>query len=159
MSDVPRTRSGLVLRTMRPADLPDVLNIERRSFSIPWQEATFRGLLRRHSASLFVAEDEGRLVGYAVLWFRADEAELGDLAVHPEARRHGLGRWILDGALREARLRGATHVFLEVREGNADARRMYEKAGFETVGVRPSYYTEPVEDAILMRRPSDTSRD
>jgi [ribosomal protein S18]-alanine N-acetyltransferase len=159
MSDVPRVRSGLVLRVMRPADLPDVLHIERRSFSIPWQEATFRGLLRRHSAALFVAEDAGLLVGYAVLWFAADGAELGDLAVHPEARRRGLGRWILEGTLREARLRGAAHVFLEVREGNADARRMYEKSGFETVGVRPSYYTEPVEDAILMRRPIDTSGD
>lgn len=144
---------------MRPSDLPGVLYIERRSFSMPWEEATFRGLLRRHTAALFVAEDAGQLIGYAVLWFAADEAELGDLAVHPEARRRGLGRWILEGALREARLRGATHVFLEVREANAGARRMYEKAGFETVGVRPSYYTHPVEDAILMRRPSYPSND
>ncbi len=159
MSDVPGSRSDLVLRAMRLADLPDVLHIERRSFAIPWQEATFRGLLRRNSAALFVAEDTGLLVGYAVLWFVAEEAELGDLAVLPEIRRLGLGRWILERAMREAGLRGATHMFLEVREGNADARRLYEKSGFETVGARPSYYTEPVEDAILMRRPLDTSGD
>lgn len=149
-------RSGLVLRLMRESDLPDVLYIERRSFSIPWQEATFRGLMRRQSASLLVAEDGRDLVGYAVMWFAADEVELGDLSVHPEARRRGLGRWILEGAMREASDRGAAQMFLGVREANADARRLYERAGFVNVGVRPSYYSEPVEDAILMRRQLDT---
>lgn len=141
---------------MTLADIPQVLHIERRSFSIPWHETTFRGLLRRRSASLLVADDAGGIVGYAVLWYAADEAELGDLAVLPEVRRQGLGRWILDRALVEAARRGAEAVFLEVRAGNEEARRLYESAGFETVGVRPSYYSEPVEDAILMRRLLDT---
>ena len=141
---------------MSLADIPQVLHIERRSFTIPWQEQTFRGLLHRRSATLLVAEDAGRIVGYAALWYAADEAELGDLAVLPEARRRGLGRWILDGALAEAARRGAEQVFLEVRSSNEDARRLYEKAGFDTVGVRPSYYSEPVEDAILMRRVLNT---
>ncbi|MDH3296778.1 MAG: ribosomal protein S18-alanine N-acetyltransferase [Gemmatimonadota bacterium] len=152
MPDVPAARSGLVLRKMVLSDLPDVVRIENRSFSTPWQEATFRGLLRRRSAALLAAEDAGRLVGYAVLWFAANEAELGDIAVLPEARRRGLGRWILEGALRAARDRGAEEVYLEVREANVEARRLYEKAGFETIGTRPSYYSSPVEDAILMRR-------
>ncbi|TFG66728.1 MAG: ribosomal-protein-alanine N-acetyltransferase [Gemmatimonadales bacterium] len=157
MSDVPTNRPGPVLRVMRESDLRDVLHIERRSFSIPWQESTFRGLMRRASASLLVAEEGGVVVGFAVMWFAADEAELGDLSVHPEARRRGLGGWILKGAMREAGRRGAAQVFLEVREANTDARRLYEKAGFVNVGVRPSYYTEPVEDAILMRCSLDTS--
>lgn len=140
------------MRAMTVADIPEVLHIERRSFSIPWQEPTFRGLLRRRSASLLVAEEAGTIVGYAALWYAADEAELGDLAVLPEARRQGLGRWILDRAMEDAKRRGAEQVFLEVRASNEDARRLYEKAGFDTVGVRPSYYSQPVEDAILMRR-------
>lgn len=159
MSDVPEGRSDRVLRVMRESDLPAVLHIERRSFSIPWQETTFRGLMRRHSASLLVAEEAGVLVGYAVLWYAANEAEIGDLSVLPEARRRGLGRWILEGAMREAGRRGAVQVFLEVREANADARRLYEKAGFVNVGVRPAHYSEPVEDAILMRRALDTPED
>ncbi len=138
---------------MRESDLRDVLHIERRSFTVPWSEATFRGLLRRQSAALLVGEEDGRLVGYAVLWFAAGEAELGDLAVHPESRSRGLGRWLLHGALAEAARRGAAEVYLEVRESNAAARRLYERAGFATTGVRPDYYTEPREDAILMRRP------
>lgn len=138
---------------MRESDLRNVLHIERRSFTVPWSEATFRGLLRRQSAALLVGEEGGELIGYAVLWFAAGEAELGDLAVHPDARGRGLGRWLLHGALAEAARQGAAEVYLEVRESNAAARRLYERAGFATTGLRPDYYTEPPEDAILMRRP------
>lgn len=142
----------LVLRPMQEADLRQVLHIERRSFTIPWSDATFRGLLRRQSTALLVAERVGEVVGYAVLWFAADEAELGDMAVLPEARRRGLGRWLLDGALAEAARRGAKRVYLEVRESNTAARSLYERAGFETAGTRADYYSEPKEDAILMMR-------
>lgn len=144
---------GIVLRPMREADLRQVLHIERRSFTIPWSDTTFRGLLRRQSATLLVAERAGEVVGYAALWFAADEAELGDLAVLPEARGRGLGRRLLDAALAEAMRRGAKKVYLEVRESNAAARRLYERAGFTTAAVRSDYYTEPREDAILMTRP------
>lgn len=143
---------GLVLRPMQEADLRQVLHIERRSFTIPWSDATFRGLLRRQSTALLVAERAGQVVGYAVLWFAADEAELGDMAVLPEERRRGLGRWLLEGALAEAARRGAKRVYLEVRESNAAARSLYELAGFEVAGTRPDYYSEPKEDAILMTR-------
>lgn len=141
-----------ILRPMQEADLRQVLHIERRSFTIPWSDSTFRGLLRRQSTALLVAERAGEVVGYAVLWFAADEAELGDMAVLPEMRRRGLGRWLLDGALAEAARRGAKHVFLEVRQSNAAARSLYERAGFEAAGTRPDYYSEPKEDAILMMR-------
>jgi ribosomal-protein-alanine N-acetyltransferase len=113
-------------------------------------------LLRRQSTAMLVAERAGRVVGYAVLWFAADEAELGDMAVLPEARRRGLGRWLLDAALAEAARRGARRVYLEVRESNGAARGLYERAGFEAAGVRPDYYSEPKEDAILMTRSLET---
>ncbi|MGD8496718.1 MAG: ribosomal protein S18-alanine N-acetyltransferase [Gemmatimonadales bacterium] len=146
------TAGRRVVRSMRESDLRRVLHIERRSFSIPWSEATFRGLLRRRSAALMVGEEAGEVVGYAVLWFAADEAELGDIAVLPESRGRGLGRWLLEAALAEAARRGARAVYLEVRESNTAARRLYERAGFDTAGVRPNYYTQPTEDAILMTR-------
>ncbi|MFW6040015.1 MAG: ribosomal protein S18-alanine N-acetyltransferase [Gemmatimonadota bacterium] len=152
---------GLVLRPMQEADLRHVLHIERRSFTIPWSDATFRGLLRRRSTALLVAEQAGEVVGYAVLWFAADEAELGDMAVLPEERRRGLGRRLLDGALTEATRRGAKRLYLEVRESNTAARSLYRRAGFEAVGRRSDYYSEPTEDAILMMRrleSEDTAR-
>lgn len=145
--------AGLGLRPMREGDLRQVLHIERRSFTLPWSAATFRGLLRRRSAALLVAERVDKVLAYAVLWFAADEAELGDLAVLPEARGAGVGRWLLEHAVAEARQRGASQIFLEVRESNVAARHMYERAGFGVVGLRGDYYTEPVEDAVLMMRP------
>jgi GNAT superfamily N-acetyltransferase len=71
---------------MWPADIPDVMRIERQSFGMPWQESTFRALMRRPSASLLTAEVDGTVVGFSVLWFAADEGELGDIAVDPEYR-------------------------------------------------------------------------
>jgi ribosomal-protein-alanine N-acetyltransferase len=136
---------------MRPADLPSVMVIERRSFTAPWEEATFRGLMRRPSAALLVAERESEVVGYSVTWFAADEAELGDIAVLPELRGLGLGRLLLDESTAVARKRGAKSLYLEVREANRVARELYRSAGFEVAGVRKEYYKEPVEDAIVMR--------
>ena len=152
MPVLPRSAEALNVRSMTERDLRQVLHIERRSFTIPWSAATFRGLLRRQSASLIVGEWREMILAYAVLWYAADEAELGDMAVLPEARGSGLGAWMLEKALGEARSRGAKRVFLEVRESNDVARRLYERAGFDTTGRRANYYSEPVEDAILMTR-------
>ena len=92
------------------------------------------------------------MLGYAAVWFVANEAELGDLAVHPDRRRQGIGALLLRRALDEARSRSIRVLYLEVRIGNESARRLYERSGFEVVTVRPGYYTRPVEDALVMRR-------
>ncbi len=142
----------LKLRRMRPDDLPWVMRIENRAFRVPWTERTFRSLLRQPNASLLVAELGDRLAGYAALWFVADEAELGDLAVHPDFRRVGVGAALVGRVLEEARARSVRAIYLEVRTSNRAARRLYERTGFEVISVRPRYYTQPVEDAIVMRR-------
>lgn len=143
------------VRTMRPADLPAVMRIERRSFTMPWQETTFRALMRRPSAALLTAElsepAATTVVGFSVLWFAADEAELGDLAVDPDFRGRGIGRLLLEASVDTARRRGAGALYLEVRESNAAARALYDGRGFATVGRRPGYYSEPREDACVMR--------
>jgi len=136
---------------MRPADLAEVMRIERTSFTMPWRESTFRALMRRPSASLSVAEREGAVVGFSVVWFAADEAELGDLAVDPSSRRRGIASALLDRVYLECAARRTRALYLEVRESNAAARTLYEKAGFELVGRRRAYYTAPREDACVMR--------
>ncbi|MCL7958567.1 MAG: ribosomal protein S18-alanine N-acetyltransferase [marine benthic group bacterium] len=141
----------LTVRAMRLADLDEVMLIERRSFSAPWEESTFRGLMRRPSAALLVAEVDDTLLGYSVMWFAADEGELGDIAVVPERRGEGIGRTLLLESIAVAASRGTRSLYLEVRESNHGARRLYEKAGFSVVGVRKQYYNEPVEDAIVMK--------
>jgi ribosomal-protein-alanine N-acetyltransferase len=136
---------------MRRRDLGEVTEIERRSYSLPWSAFTFRSLLRRPNAFLLVAEENKGVAGYAALWLAADEAELGNLAVRPGRRGQGIGRVLLRHVLEEAASRGARAVFLEVRESNAIARRLYEASGFRIVGSRPDYYASPREDALIMR--------
>jgi ribosomal-protein-alanine N-acetyltransferase len=145
------SHAPVAVRAMWPDDIPDVMRIERQSFGMPWQESTFRALMRRPSASLLTAESNRTVVGFSVLWFAADEGELGDLAVDPEHRGRGIGRTLLNRSIEEARLRGARSLYLEVRESNEAARALYQTAGFETVGRRADYYSGPREDACVMR--------
>lgn len=153
------------VRPMEASDLDRVLEIERASFTMPWTESTFLGLLHRRDAHLFVAEASGTeasgteasgsaspVVGYAVLWVVVDQAELGDIAVELGWRGRGLGRLLLETVLARARREGVRELFLEVRPSNDGARRLYEGYGFEEVGRRRDYYSEPREDALVLRR-------
>jgi len=94
----------------------------------------------------------GDVAGYVVAWFAADEGEIANLAVSPSAWGGGVGRALLGAALDVASSRGASAVYLEVRDSNERARRLYRSNGFEEVGRRRRYYRRPVEDAIVLRR-------
>ena len=145
-------RSPLEIRRARPADLPAVVGIERDSFALPWSEAAFRVVMRRQHGLLLVAEEDGEVAGYAAVWFAADEGELGDIAVAPDLRRRGVARSLLAAVRREARIRGAARLYLQVRESNAAARKLYVGAGYRQVGRRRRYYRSPPEDALVFRR-------
>lgn len=140
---------------VREADLPAVAAIERAAFSDPWSERSFRDALA-HPAIYFAAARgdgvRGALLGYVVAWFVADEGQIANLAVAPSGWGAGIGRALLDAALREAELREAENVFLEVRDSNERARNLYSSRGFEEIGRRRGYYRRPVEDAIVLRR-------
>lgn len=140
------------MRPVRPGDLPALLRIEREAFPIPWSERAFRLVMRRDPGAVLVAERSGRVAGYAALWVSADEAELADLAVAPEHRRRGVGRTLLRACLREAAARGASEIFLQVRESNGPARSLYREAGFREAGRRTGYYRAPAEDALVFMR-------
>jgi len=136
---------------MRMTDVPAVHRIERLSYSVPWSELTFRGLLQRGDSELVVAEVAGQLAGYAVFWQVLDQGELGNVAVDPAWRRLGLARRLIDRVMARAAARGVRELFLEVRPSNRGARLLYESFGFVQVGQRRNYYQEPVEDAVVMR--------
>jgi ribosomal-protein-alanine N-acetyltransferase len=139
-----------VIRRMSLEDLDVVLAIERASFSTPWSRGSFQNLLGREDADLWVAVAEDEVIAYAVVWYAAKECELGNLAVTPERRGRGTGRWLLDWALRKANERGVERVFLEVRMSNRLAQDLYESRGFVQVGLRRRYYRAPTEDARVM---------
>ena len=146
------SRTAVTLRRAVNADLPAVVEIERRSFSDPWSTASFRSALDAEGVLFDVAQSAaGEVLGYVVAWCAVDEAELANLAVAAEARGAGVGKALLDAALKYAAERGCVCMFLEVRESIAAARSIYVSRGFEEVGRRRRYYREPVEDALIMR--------
>ena len=135
----------------KPENIARVAEIARESFPDPWSEDSFKNELSENG--LFsVAFDGGKLEGYVVLRSLDVECELLDIAVAPEARRTGIGEAMLATAVAYAEEHGAEKVWLEVREGNADALRLYKRYGFREVGRRKAYYASPVEDAVLMER-------
>ena len=139
------------IRDLTRDDLAAVMEIESVSFSTPWRRTTFAGLLAREDTDLLAATDGERLVGYAICWTIIDQAEIGNVAVEPRSRGHGIGRLLVEAALARVRRRGARECFLEVRESNLGAQALYRQCGFDVVGRRRRYYTHPVEDALVMR--------
>lgn len=143
------------IRPMRPDDLAEVMEIERAAYSTPWPESSFRGLLTRADADLLVAEVEGRVSGYAICWAVLDQGELGNIAVAPEWRRRGIARRLLDAVVDAMRERGVRELYLEVRVSNHAAQGLYRQFAFNEVSRRRHYYSNPVEDALVMRRTLD----
>ena len=143
---------SLEIRTMRSADLPQVMLIELSTFTMPWSESTFRGLLRRRDSDLFVADVKGEIAGYAVFWAVMDQGELGNVAVDESHRGKGIGTKLIQAVLDRAGDRGVREIFLEVRKSNTQAQDLYKAFGFSEVGHRKNYYLEPLEDALVMKK-------
>ena len=127
-------------------------NILSRSFSSPWSVDTINTLMLSDNAVCFGVFDGDTLAGYLALEWVLDEGSLSDIAVLPEYRRRGIANILMESLMVEAQKRNLQFVTLEVREGNTTAITLYKKFGFETVGKRPRYYKDPVEDAILMTK-------
>ncbi len=141
----------MLIRRMTVEDIPAVHEIDLLSFSLPWSERSFRFELTENPVARgWVAEVDGQVAAMLLLWFIVDEAHIATIAVHPDFRRQGLGEQILLSAIRDVRKEGAQRVFLEVRIGNVAAQAMYKKYGFEIAGIRPRYYRDNNEDALLM---------
>jgi len=144
----------LRFRRMREEDLPHVAAIERDGFRHPWSD----DLLRRElghawSVTLVATEARGRreeIVGFVVFWLVHDEVHVLNIAVALGARRRGVGRALMEEAAAEGRRRGARIATLEVRRSNAAAIELYRVLGYRQIGVRPNYYTDEGEDAIVM---------
>jgi ribosomal-protein-alanine N-acetyltransferase len=132
-------------------DLPAVHAIERASFSVPWPDDAYRSELSTNRlASYVVARTDDAVLGFGGLWVMVDEAHITTFAVDPRWRRRGVGERLLLALLDLAVARRAREATLEVRLSNMPARRLYEKYGFRPVGIRPRYYSDNGEDALIM---------
>jgi ribosomal-protein-alanine N-acetyltransferase len=147
-----RTDAPFRIRQGVPADAPALAAIERRAFGDPWSEASFRESLGAAWSFALVAEHEAEIIGYVVAREAAGTGEILNLAVAPPHRRAGVARALLEAGLTALERRQVDEVFLEVRVSNEAAQSLYRSAGFLPVGRRRSYYRNPVEDALVLRR-------
>ena len=139
------------IRPARADDIDLIHAIEVASFSDPWRRDGFRDLVLAGTATVVVAEHDGGVVGFAVSYGAADEAEIANVAVASTARRQGIGSVLVAWLIERARASGAAVVFLEVRDSNAAGRALYARFGFAEVSRRRAYYRKPCEDAVVMR--------
>ncbi len=148
-------RINIRIRPMLLADVEQVVQIDKLSFTLPWSERTYRLELTENSAAhLFVADLEDQpeqlIVGYVGFWFIVDEAHISTLAVHPDFMGRGIGSRLLEEALVGALRLGADLVTLEVRASNQRPIDLYKKFGFQVKARKPRYYRDNHEDALLM---------
>ncbi len=142
-----------MIRPASPADAEFLADLAAATPGAPrWTRAQYSGILTAARANhvVWVAETGGKIKGFAALSVHAPDAELESIAVHPAHQRHGLGAALLSAALQHVRNVGVTRVYLEVR-ASSSAQVLYRKLGFARTGLRPRYYSNPSEDAILMQ--------
>ena len=151
--------SVVIERLRTPADLDAVMAIEQASFNNPTTRGWYESELQRPEVCFVyvirvspTSDDPSGIVGFCAFWKVVDQIHINNLAIRPEHRGRGLGRALLARVLDEASAIGAPHATLEVRRSNVAARRLYERAGFALAGVRTSYYTNPIEDALILSR-------
>jgi [ribosomal protein S18]-alanine N-acetyltransferase len=143
----------IAIEGMREEDLDEILEIEKKCFVAPWSRDLFREALSFPLSFNFVARKrvDNRVVGYANFYLIKDEVQVLNIAVAPEVRKKGYATTLLDHAIAILVSRGGEDFFLEVREGNGEAIRLYDELGFRRIGRRKRYYPETNEDAIVMR--------
>ena len=145
------TEPVLLIRPMTVDDLASVQLIERASFTTPWPPQAYRQELESNRlAAYLVVTVSDEVVAYGGVWLMVDEAHVTTFAVDPAWRRRSIGERLLVGLLDVAIARRAREATLEVRLSNVAARRLYEKYGFRPVGIRPRYYSDNQEDALIM---------
>ena len=148
--------AAVTVREGRPEDLAAVAAIERESFRDPWLEHSLARELEADSLRHpLVAEMDGAVVGFLMAWRTADEWHIINVAVAGSHRRRGVAARLLAASLAAARRHGCRLATLEVRESNLAARSLYHRFGFAAVGLRPRYYRDTGEDAVLMSRRLD----
>jgi ribosomal-protein-alanine N-acetyltransferase len=140
-----------VIRRMEMKDLDDIEEVEKLSFPTPWSRASFINELKKNVfARYFVVEHENRVIGYGGMWLVVDEAHVTNIAIHPDFRGRRLGERLMRELMMFACRSGASSMTLEVRRSNEAAKQLYRKLGFVEEGIRPGYYTDNGEDAIIM---------
>lgn len=138
------------IKEMMQEDSQDVWDLQKQCFSVPWSLESIQEMFVTEGYYNLVARQGDVLVGYIGIKAVLDEADITNVAVHPDWRRKGIGKELLDILLEKAKEQGVRQIFLEVRISNTAARTLYQNAGFQIIDKRKDYYEKPKEDAYIM---------
>jgi ribosomal-protein-alanine N-acetyltransferase len=140
-----------VIRRMEATDINRIVEIEKQSFVAPWSKIMFEETVISPVSQGLVIEHNGLIAGYMVFYTVDVEAHIMNVAVDPPKRKHGYARQLLNQTLKSFREKNISECYLEVREHNKAAQRLYRHFGFEVIGRRKKYYPESGEDALVMQ--------
>ena len=145
------------IRRSVPADAKEIARLEEEIFSDPWTEASIISTISTEGSMCYSALSDGELCAYIIARQIPPEGEIYRIATHPDKRRRGIAVRLLSYAIKTERGRGLESLFLEVRERNTPARRLYTECGFVEVGLRKNYYKNPDDNAVIMLLSSEES--
>lgn len=150
----------LILKKPTLDDADVIAKIEQDCFGVnAWSRSSIEDFIENGFSHVIAAELDGEIVGYAGVFIICGEAEVTNVAVAPEKRRHGIARRMMEKMIETAVSMDCELMMLEVREGNVPAKTLYENLGFTAVGKRRGYYAHPREDAVLMTKILHTSKE
>ena len=142
----------MIIREMKLEDVPQIAAIEQLCFSAPWNENMIIASWESRLSCWLVAEIDGRIAGYVGSEAVLDSADMMNIAVAPEYRKRGIAEALIKALVEYLQKKDILFLLLEVRVSNVPAIALYNKLGFEQVGRRPRYYTNPREDALILRK-------
>lgn len=135
---------------MKEKDISQVYEIESKTFSLPWSENDFRSSMINSANIYLVAEEKGQILGYCGLWGIAGEGHINNVAVAYDFRDKGIAYTMLTELIKRGKREGLETFTLEVRISNHPAIKLYRNLGFRNAGIRPDFYENPKEDALIM---------
>lgn len=141
-----------IFRNMTEQDVVQIAELEKKVFPDAWTSTGIYETFCQNQAFVAVAECDGEITGYCIIYYVMDEGEIARIAVDEKVRRQGVGCGLLDFICECCKIKKVYRLLLDVRESNEGARRFYEQYGFTVDGVRKNFYDQPKENAVLMSK-------
>lgn len=143
-------KNNLIIEIMTSKDIDGVFEVEKSCFEHHWSKDAFNKELKNDVARYLVAKIDGKVVGYAGVWFVMDEGHVTNVAVHSDYRGKKIGDQLVKLLVNLCKENNITSMTLEVRVSNVVAQNLYKKYGFKLAGIRKEYYSDNKEDAMIM---------
>lgn len=144
--------SDILIRDASIDDAKDISYIEEECFSLPWSDKSLSESMALDNYIFLLAAVDNEIAGYIGLYIAMDEGDITNIAVKEKFRKQGIAKKILEAMIERCKQRKIININLEVRESNFAAIKLYEKFGFENIGIRKNFYEKPIENAIIMQK-------